>query len=64
LFLRETTASWAALCQADIPAPASGGLAPFAVAKELSLGDIVGASGALFRTKKGKRALRPRTCVC
>jgi lysyl-tRNA synthetase, class II len=30
----------------------------FAVAKELDLGDIVGVSGALFRTRKEKRALK------
>ncbi len=33
----------------------------FAVAKELDLGDIVGVSGALFRTRKEKRALKVET---
>ena len=30
----------------------------FAVAKELALGDFVGAAGPLFKTRKGKRALK------
>ena len=30
----------------------------FAMAKELGLGDFVGARGPLFRTRKGKRALK------
>ena len=30
----------------------------FAVAKELGLGDFVGAGGPLFKTRKGKRALK------
>jgi lysyl-tRNA synthetase class 2 len=33
----------------------------FAAAKELALGDFVGAAGPLFRTRKGKRALKCET---
>ncbi len=35
--------------------------ASFAVSKTLDLGDVVGAKGALFRTRKGKRALKATT---